>query len=84
MGLFTKRPGSSLGTSGLVSSTPHGNGMLGRRAGQRGGDGLGSMTVWMWATWVIAFVGWWVAFIAMCVGEAKLSELCGIVSWEGG
>lgn len=32
------------------------------------------MTVWMWVLWVIAFVGWWVAFIGMCVGEAKLSE----------
>jgi hypothetical protein len=80
MGLFSKRPGSTLGNTGLVTSTPanggRNNGMLDRRRGGNpsSGDGLGAMTVWMWVLWVIAFVGWWVAFIGMCVGEAKLSE----------
>lgn len=80
MGLFSKRPGSALGGTGLVTSTPangaRNNGMLGRRRGGKSspGDGLGGMTVWMWVLWVIAFVGWWVAFIGMCVGEGKLSE----------
>ncbi|GHJ90121.1 hypothetical protein NliqN6_6523 [Naganishia liquefaciens] len=83
MGIFTRRPGSALDSTGLVTSTPaHANGgMLGRRRGVRhtggGDDGLGSMTVWMWVTWGIAFVGWWVAFIAMCVGEAKLDAATG-------
>lgn len=79
MGLFSKRPGSSLGpNTGLVSSTPsnaRNSGMLSRgRRGASSGEGLGGMTVWMWVVWVVAFVGWWVAFIGMAVGETKLSE----------
>jgi hypothetical protein len=63
MKLFTKRQSHT----GLVPSTPS-NGM------RRGQGGLGAMTVPMWIIWVVAVVGWWVAFIGMCVGESKLSE----------
>lgn len=82
MGLFKKRPGSALPpNTGLVSSTPGGQGYAGRGGSGNGGgrfggsrSGLGSMTVPMWVLWVLSVVGWWVAFIGQCVGEAGLSE----------
>ncbi|KAI5449246.1 Transmembrane osmosensor [Naganishia albida] len=35
------------------------------------------MTVPMWIVWTIAVVGWWVAFVSMCVGESKLNAATG-------
>ncbi|KAJ9093050.1 hypothetical protein QFC21_006541 [Naganishia friedmannii] len=87
MGLFKKRPGSALApNTGLVNSTPSGQGYAGGNGGGGGkfgaagsgtSSGLRSMTIGMWVLWVFAFVGFWVAFIGMCVGEAGLNSATG-------
>ncbi|KAJ9112100.1 hypothetical protein QFC22_006400 [Naganishia vaughanmartiniae] len=87
MGLFKKRPGSALApNTGIVASTPSGQGYAGGSngggrfaAGSGSGLGLGlrGMTVGMWVLWVFAFIGFWVSFISMCVGEAGLNSATG-------
>lgn len=67
MKLFTKRQSHT----NLVASN------IGPRAG------LGTMTVPMWIVWTIAVVGWWVAFVSMCVGESKLSECLSRADGQG-